>query len=261
MVDGIGEGDTLNTTDQHADTVRGSQLSMSMPETVQSVVQCQDNGPLLAAVAQLWIGPGDIVLDATYGRGLFWTKYRPARLVAHDLALDGVDFRQLPEADASVDVVVFDPPYIPQGGRETSTLPDFLDRYGLVDVPKTHGELDDLLAAGIKEAARVLKPRGRLLVKCMDYVHGGRFRTGRHNVVRSALAVGLEQADEFIHYSGCGPQPSENLDGSPRSQLHSRRAHTFLCVFQAKPVRLHSRDIVRERHDESCDLDEECTCG
>lgn len=218
-------------------------MSMAMPGTVQSVVRCQDNGALIAAVAQLWIHEADLVVDVTYGRGLFWTKCRPCHLAVHDLALDGVDFRQLPEADRSVDVVVFDPPYIPQGGRTTSGLPDFLDRYGLFDVPSTHGELDNLIAAGIEEAARVLKPRGRLLVKCMDYVHGGRFRTGRHNVVAAAIAAGLEQVDEFIHYSGCGPQPTENIDGTPRAQLHSRRAHTFLCVFQAKPVRMHSRDL------------------
>jgi tRNA G10 N-methylase Trm11 len=198
-----------------------------MPETVQSVVRCATNGPLIAAAAQLWIGPDDLVLDATYGRGNFWTKIRPARLVAHDLALDGVDFRQLPEGDASVDVVVFDPPYIAQGGRQSSTTPDFLDRYGLVDVPKTVSGLNELVAAGIKEALRVLKPKGRLMVKCMDYINGGKLILGRHHVVTTALALGMEQVDEFIHYSGTGPQP-------PRErQLHSRHAHNFLCVFQA----------------------------
>src|SRR5207253_28681 len=80
-------------------------------------------------------------------------------------------------------------------------------------------------AAGMIEATRVLAPRGRLLVKCMDYVNGGRLILGRHHVVTTALELGLDQVDEFIHYSGCGPQPEH------RSQQHSRRAHTFLCVF------------------------------
>lgn len=205
-----------------------SQGAMAMPETVQSVVHCRENGPLLAAAAQLWINAADIVLDVTYGRGNFWTHIRPRGLVAHDLILDGVDFRQLPEADASVDVVVFDPPYIAQGGRDTSTTPDFLDRYGLVDVPKTAPELNELIAAGIKEAFRVLKPKGRLMVKCMDYVNGGRLILGRHHVVTTALSLGMEQVDEFVHYSGLGPQPPRDV------QQHSRRAHTFLCVFRRK---------------------------
>lgn len=203
------------------------QQSMDMPATVQSVVRCQENGPLLAAAAQLWIGELDSVLDVTYGRGRFWTKVRPLGLVAHDIHLDNVDFRHLPEGDATVDVVVFDPPYIAQGGRDTSTVPDFLDAYGLDDVPSTVRELETLIAQGMAEALRVLKPRGRLMVKCMDYVNGGRLVLGHHFVVTTALALGMDQVDEFIHSSGTGPQP-------PRErQMHSRRAHSFLCVFQA----------------------------
>lgn len=209
----------------------GLQGSFVLPDTIQSVVQTQRNGPLIAAAAQLWINDQDAVVDVTYGRGLFWTDYRPAKLVAHDLVVDGVDFRSLPEATGSTDVVVFDPPYIAQGGRETSTLPDFMDRYGLVDVPKTTAELKVLIADGIAEASRIMAPGGRLLVKCMDYVNGGEFVTGRHHVVTAAMNVGLYQVDEFVHYSGTGPQPSR-----PR-QLHSRRAHSFLCVFR-KPKRV-----------------------
>lgn len=184
------------------------------------------------------------MLDVTYGRGAFWTVQRPRHLTTHDIAIDGVDFRQLPEGDASVDVVVFDPPYIPQGGRETSTLSrietgdhqnlrtsdGFLERYGLVDGPRSVAELEQLVADGMTEATRVLRPRGRLLVKCMDYVNGSRYIQGRHHVVGTATGLGLRQVDEFVHYSGVGPQPERDV------QYHSRRAHSFLCVFR-KPAR------------------------
>lgn len=91
----------------------------------------------------------------TYGRGVFWRKYRhPGRFVAHDLALDGVDFTQLPEADATVDVVFADPPHGAQGGRATSTIPDWLDRYGLdSDVTRTPAGVLAIYAAGMKEWA------------------------------------------------------------------------------------------------------------
>lgn len=200
--------------------------------TVESVVCARQNGVLIAQAATLWIYSDDLVVDVTYGRGKFWTKYRPENLVAHDLYKgDGVDFRQLPEDDESVDVLVFDPPYMAQGGRATSTVPDMLDRYGLVEVPKSVVESQQLIADGIKEASRALAKSGRLFVKTMDYITGGAYVKGRHHVVQVATDLGLEQVDEFVHHKGLGPQPGG------RAQLHSRRAHSFLCIFQKPPVR------------------------
>lgn len=72
----------------------------------------------------------------------------------------------------------------------------------------------------------MLRQHGRLLVKCMDYISSGAYQPGRHKVVVRATEVGLRQVDEFVHHSGLGPQPRRDL------QYHSRRAHSFLCVFQ-----------------------------
>ncbi len=212
----------------------GSQLAFDggMPYTVESVVRSRTNGPLIAAAAALWIKEDDRVLDVTYGRGLFWTLYRPEHFTTHDLAIDGVDFRDLPEDDCSFDVVVFDPPYVSRGGLRTSTITSYIDRYGLdsIDGPDAvSGSLDnliDLIEGGMGEAYRVLAPKGRLLVKCMDFVAGGGYQSMRHRVVDYAFGLDLKQVDEFVHHSGIGPQPSG------RTQRTSRRAHSFLCVFQ-----------------------------
>jgi hypothetical protein len=70
------------------------------------------------------------------------------------------------------------------------------------------------------------------MVKVGDYVSSGKLVLGHHHVVEFGLNLGLEQVDEFVHASGTGPQPTVNLDGSPRLQVHSRRAHSFLVVFR-----------------------------
>ena len=62
---------------------------------------------LIATVAKLgYLGePDHTVLDTTYGRGLWWTRYRPANLVI----LDG-DFRDMDYETESIPVVCYDPP-------------------------------------------------------------------------------------------------------------------------------------------------------
>lgn len=201
--------------------------------SVKSVIISKTNGPLIAEAAKLWIKPTDVVMDVTYGRGLFWTHYKhPGTFIAHDLAIDGIDFRALPETDGSIDVVIFDPPYISPGGRKTSTVKDFNDRYGLVDAPKNPMETRVLISHGIKEAARVLKPGGIFMVKTCNYISSGKYQLGHDQVTFDARQCGLVQEDEFIHVSGTGPQPKFNLDGTPRRQVHSRRSHSFLSVFK-----------------------------
>jgi hypothetical protein len=197
------------------------------------------NAGLIKYVSRLWLKPSDIVLDMTYGRGKFWDKYRPSTFVAHDLyTRDGVDFRDLPESDSCIDVVAFDPPYVVEGGRETSTVPDMLNSYGTgVTCPRTVPGLWAMNDAGMAEAKRVLAPGGRLFVKTMDFVSSGKLVLGHQHVVDVAKSLGLEQVDEIVHHSGTGPQPKFNPDGTPRGQVHSRRAHSFLCIFRKERKR------------------------
>lgn len=202
---------------------------MSAP--VLSVVE-GSNADLIAAAARLWIRPDDTVLDPTWGSGLWWKKYQhPGPFIAHDLyTLDQIDFLHLPEADATVDVVTFDPPYVSKGGRATSGIVEFDSRYGLTGASRTPLTLAEYNASALPEFLRVLRPGGRVLAKVSDYVSSGKLFLGRHHLVTAALDAGFEVWDEFVHHSGTGPQPLHNLDGSRRRQVHSRRAHSFLVV-------------------------------
>lgn len=199
---------------------------------ITTVYDGRKNAGLLEYIAPLWIKSEDLVMDVTYGKGKWWTTFRPANLIVHDLyTLDGVDFRSLPEADSSVDVITFDPSYIAQGGRESAGGEHFREAYGLDTAPRTDAELAELIQAGVKECTRVLVPGGRLLAKCMNYINGGAFQRGHDTTVQAAIGAGLKQVDEFVHFSRTGPQPGLR-HGTPVTQRHARRAHSFLCVFQ-----------------------------
>jgi hypothetical protein len=193
---------------------------------VPSVIR-GSNGVLIARVAGLGYlgGPDDTVLDVTYGRGLWWTRYRPTWLIAGE-----GDFRDRPEVDGSVPVVCFDPPYISTGNRETSSVDEFYDRFGL-ESQKGWRAIRQLIDDGLAECARVLAPGGHLLVKCMDYVESGHKRWNTFHVAAQGEALGLELLDRFHHLNGGGPQTLTNLDGSPREQKHAREVASMLLVF------------------------------
>lgn len=201
----------------------------------------RENGPLIKAVFDLYDLHGKRVLDPTFGRGKWWTSGRgknrvdfsPPRFTANDRSLDPTfDFQAMPYADASFDVVAFDPPYIPQGGRDTSTQSEFLDRFGLVDVPETAEKLRALINNGMREAWRVLDRDGLLLLKCMNYVTGGKHRPQQKWAIDDALELGFLLETQFVHVSGTGPQPKKNLDGTVRAVLSPRANYSVLLVLR-----------------------------
>lgn len=198
-----------------------------MSDLVMAATRWPTNGHLIADVARLGYFQADQrTLDPTYGRGRWWSEWRPDELVTHDLRLDGVDFRQLPEPDGYFDQIAFDPPYMAPGGRSKSTIHDFNDRFGLHTTARTPAENQELINGGLKELSRVLAPRGRLIVKCMDYVNGGRLFLGTHHTLAYAIELGLRVEDRLEHITKPGPQ-------SQKRQVHARRNLSTLFVLRA----------------------------
>src|SRR5574341_757689 len=71
------------------------------------------NDEVFPLVLSLYVEPGSTVADVTYGKGVFWRKVPKDayNLLPSDLA-EGVDCRDLPYENNSMDCVVFDPPYM-----------------------------------------------------------------------------------------------------------------------------------------------------
>lgn len=198
------------------------------------------NGALIADVAAIHLDDSMVTMDVTYGRGLWWTQWRPPAFVAHDRALDGVDFRRLPEPPGVFELVAFDPPYISMGGRVTSNIQEYQARYGLHDAPASPAAVQADIDAGLHEVHRVLRRKGIALVKCQDYVSSGKLWIGEHLTLTTALGIGFEVVDRFYHLNKRRLQPQNRTRKLPSGetiasrQQHGRGRPSVLFVLRKK---------------------------
>ncbi|MGH9095738.1 MAG: hypothetical protein ACRDXE_11300, partial [Acidimicrobiales bacterium] len=172
-----------------------------MSQQVEAATEWASNAELIEACHTLgYLRDSDYVLDPTYGDGIWWNRWRPARLEANIHDNGGYDFRAMPYDDETFDAVAFDPPYVAPGGRETSTL-NMHHRYGMRTTPATPRLLHEMNAAGLAECARVVKPAtsregprpdepdkpsGIILVKCQDYVWSQHLQMGTFWMIEAA---------------------------------------------------------------------------
>jgi hypothetical protein len=189
------------------------------------------NGDLILDVHRLgYLKLSDYVLDPTYGKGIWWKKYRPANFVYHDLKPDLISFTDLPYVDDFFDVTAFDPPYVSKGGRDTSGLVAFDDAYGLRDAPGSPQELHGLICTGLNECIRV--SRRYVLVKACNYISSGHYWPGVFEIQKYVDSLGLSIVDQFMHYSvSPRPQPKRTRkDGKPSVQKHARNNYSVLMI-------------------------------
>lgn len=177
------------------------------------IVACRDLG---------YLSDSFRTLDPTYGKGTFWKAWRPSQLTAHDLKLDGVDFRDLPYQRDSFDAVTFDPPYKLNG----TATPLVDERYG-VDHYQSVEDRHNMIIEGIAECARVLALGGWLLIKCQDQVNGGRVRWQTRLFADAAERAGCTLVD-MLHRLGHRAQPAG------RRQVHARRNYSTMLVLRRK---------------------------
>lgn len=75
------------------------------------------NDAVFPKIMDLYVRPGRVVADVTFGKGVFWQNIPSDKyhLLASDIA-DGVDCRDLPYQAETIDCVVLDPPYMHSPG-------------------------------------------------------------------------------------------------------------------------------------------------
>ncbi len=198
------------------------------------------NDEVFPSILSLYVPKGSIVADVTYGNGVFWRDV-PAgdyTLKASDLK-NGVDCRKLPYEDESLDCVVFDPPYMhTPGGTAHSNHQNFEGYYQNNATSngnaKYHEAVLELYFGGCREAYRVLKPEGILIVKCQDEVCANKQRLTHVEIVNELVMKGYIVEDLFVIVRNGKPGVSRL-----KKQYHARKNHSYFLVFKKrkKPVK------------------------
>ncbi len=175
--------------------------------------------------------PPQRILDATVNQGRFWVgslrpvtgmdinpRYKP------DVVGDN---RAMPFAADDFDVVVYDPPHVPNQGRDR--VKDFTTRFGLGEKspPENGYNFTHLYPPFMAEAFRVLRPEGVLFCKIADYIHNHRYQWAHVELMKAALAAAFLACDCIIK-ARKGPI----VDPKWKTAHHARRQHAYWMIFR-----------------------------
>ena len=172
-----------------------------------------------------------LILDATINGGRFWQgSVRP--IIGIDIdpwhrPAICADNTAMPFRVGTFDVVVYDPPHIPNQGRDRSK--DFTTRFGLGSrSSKEHSyTFAHTYPAFMAESWRVLIDEGILLCKITDYVHNHRYQWAHIDLIHAGQAAGFMACDCIIKVRK-GPI----IDPKWKVAHHSRRQHCYWIIFR-----------------------------
>lgn len=190
------------------------------------------NDDVFPSILSLYVSPGSTVADITYGKGIFWKKVdrKAYKLRATDLAT-GTDCRRLPYPAASIDCVVFDPPYMHTPGGSAHVGHQNFEQYYANNgtahpTKKYHEAVLDLYLTTATEAKRVLRCGGTFIVKCQDEVCANRQRLTHVEIINDYEQNGFICEDLFVVMRRNKPGMSRVVQ-----QAHARKNHSYFLVF------------------------------
>ena len=178
------------------------------------------NADLIPEIFSLHVAKGSVVADVTYGRGVFWRNIDASQynLLKSDLS-QGVDFSRLPYADRSIDVLILDPPYMHGGATVKESINKCYKNNNT-----SHESVIRLYTSGILEAARVLKSKGKIIVKTQDEIESGVQRWSHVEVMQILTMLGFRLLDMFVLVQSTLPAMRESY------QKTARKNHSYAIV-------------------------------
>ena len=198
-------------------------------------------------ILELHVPKRAIIADVTWGKGVFWKNIPQTdyHVLGTDIAT-GVDCRSLPYENEFLDCVVLDPPYMEGFYRKQNsqkagsrTHSAFSQAYSNGDeinadtnntgTKKWHAAVTDMYFKAGREAYRVLKKKGVLIVKCQDEVSAGKQWLTHVEIINEYEKYGYYPKDLFVVVRSNKPSISR-----VKKQVHARKNHSYFLVFIKK---------------------------
>lgn len=202
----------------------------------------RNNEEIFPLILSLYVPIGSEIADVTYGKGVFWKRVNQADYILHFSDIQtGIDCRDLPYNNQSMDCVVLDPPYMEGFYRRNSdhlagngTFSSFREAYSdgsayeqKAGAPKYHDAVLDMYYSAGYEAVRVLKTNGILIIKCQDEVSANKQHLTHVEIINEYVKHGLIVEDLFVMIRKNKPNIS-----TLKKQVHARKNHSYFLIFR-----------------------------
>ncbi len=170
-------------------------------------------------------------LDPCYSIGRFYRDLGiPEPKYKFDLSPAGDDVRQadagsIPLPDRSIKSILFDPPFIVASNKAGAIQ----SRFSGAD---SRDGLYRFYHRSLTEFWRLLAPKGQVVFKCQDMVHGRKNYWSHVTVINQAESLGFVCKDLFV----LGAHNRMIAHNGHSRQFHARKFHCYYLVF-TKPAR------------------------
>lgn len=192
-----------------------------------------DQTQILLDILQLHVPEHRIDCDATFSKGSF---YKDGRIAVPQYRFDispqaesvvEADSRHLPLESESIGCMVFDPPFLATKGKSLKENEGNIiaRRFG---VYPNEQSLHQFYVDSLREAYRVLKPRGILIFKCQDKVSSGKQYMSHVFIEQEAIKIGFYPKDLFVLLA----RSRLVAEWQTRNQKNARKYHSYFWVFQ-----------------------------
>lgn len=194
-----------------------------------------DQAEIIKNILLLHSTSGHIDVDPTYSKGIFYkntgidepTYKFDINPICEDVKY--ADSRHIPLKDSSVEVEMFDPPFLATTGKSLNSNDNnniINKRFG---VYPSELLLHQFYVDSMIEAYRILKPNGILIFKCQDKISSGKQYMSHCFIMNEAVKIGFYPKDLFILIA----KQRLVADWQVKNQKkNARKFHSYFWVFQ-----------------------------